>query len=593
MPTVPTSFVPQVAPQGGGDIGQFQAPGIAAAENLAGPQVARFGQAMVGAGNQAFRLGSAIQDGIDEAATKEADVAAGRAMQQVANKYLATVGKSAETSFEAAQAELAQAAAGAVDMLQNDTQRRMLGPILARNMGVFQSRMGQHRVQQVKVYQTNESMARAELSADYAVQAYMQRNEKDAEGRLVGLIRYAANADTAVMEIRKAGELMGYAPESAQMTQLEQKVYDRMATGIVNSLMVEKQYAQASEFLSDSNTAKTLDAKTLSKLQESVDANRQKSVVGELAESIMATGLLMSKSDPETYWQQKDGPVEPPTTLREALVLTDGIADDETRKYVQNELRTRYAQEDALVNQEYATLIDNIEQFLAVPGNEVADVPPDQFGRLRPVDRQRFLRGQREQDEMTVMEQIARNPSLVAEGDWLERNRNKMTHATFVRLLGERGKPDRILSATIDADQLEATLTRNGFDTLAAPPRGDKQAAEQSLFLRDNVKTMIDAEQARVGRALSRTEKQAIMDRAILDKVYVQRSWRKDPQMPFSALGPDELQQAYVTVGKTDVMLRDIPERRIMKIRKELELAGLPTDLQSIADAWVRAGKPQ
>ena len=78
MPTVPTSFVPQVAPQGGGDIGQFQAPGIAAAENLAGPQVARFGQAMVGAGNQAFRLGSAIQDGIDEAATKEADVAAGR-----------------------------------------------------------------------------------------------------------------------------------------------------------------------------------------------------------------------------------------------------------------------------------------------------------------------------------------------------------------------------------------------------------------------------------------------------------------------------------------------------------------------------------
>ena len=91
-----------------------------------------------------------------------------------------------------------------------------------------------------------------------------------------------------------------------------------------------------------------------------------------------------------------------------------------------------------------------------------------------------------------------------------------MTHATFVRLLGERSKPDRILSATIDADQLEATLTRNGFDTLAAPPRGDKQAAEQSLFLRDNVKTMIDAEQARVGRALSRTEKQAIMDRATI-----------------------------------------------------------------------------
>jgi hypothetical protein len=168
-----------------------------------------------------------------------------------------------------------------------------------------------------------------------------------------------------------------------------------------------------------------------------------------------------------------------------------------------------------------------------------------------------------------------------------------MTHSTFVKLLGERGKPDRILSATIDADQLEATLVRNGFDKLASPPKGDAQAAEQSLFLRDNVKTMIDAEQARIGRALSRPEKQAIMDRSILDKVYVQRSWRSDPQVPFSSLGPDELQQAYVTVGNTDVMIRDIPERRVMQIRNALERAGLPTDLKSIADAWVRAGKPQ
>ena len=87
MPTVPTSFVPQVAPQGGGDIGQFQAPGIAVAENLAGPQVARFGQAMVGAGNQAFRLGSAIQDGIDEAATKEADVAAFTSFQYLSANW--------------------------------------------------------------------------------------------------------------------------------------------------------------------------------------------------------------------------------------------------------------------------------------------------------------------------------------------------------------------------------------------------------------------------------------------------------------------------------------------------------------------------
>ena len=587
MPTVPTSFVPQVAPQGGGDIGQFQAPGIAAAENLAGPQVARFGQAMVGAGNQAFRLGSAIQDGIDEAATKEADVAAGRAMQQVADKYLATVGKNAETSFEAAQAELAQAAAGAADMLQNDTQRRMLTPILSRNMGVFQSRMGQHRVQQVKVYQTNESVARAELSADYAIQAYAQRNEKDAEGRPVGLIRYAANADTAVDEIRKAGELMGYAPDSAQMKQLEQKVYDRMAVGIVNSMMVEKQYAQASEFLSDSGTAETLDAKTLAKLRESVDANRQKSVVGELAESIMVTGLLMSKSDPETYWQQKDGPVEPPTTLREALVLTDGIADDETRKYVQNELRTRYAQEDALVNQEYSTLIDNIEQFLAVPGNELSDVPPDQFGRLRPVDRQKFLRGQRDQDEMTIMEQVARNPALVAEGDWLERNRSKMTHATFVRLLGERSKPDRILSATIDASEVSRMLFDYGMDSYADPGK-DKDAARGALILRSNIEQRIDALQSQVGRTLRPEEKREVIRGMILDQAYTS-VFGRDPQRPTAVMTREELKKSYY-----EVLDEEVPVLQYRAGSEALKKAGIavPTEAQ-IVEWWTLKGKPK
>ena len=71
MPTVPTSFLPSVAPASGVDIGQFQAPQVAVAENLAAEQEARFGQAMTQAGNVAFRVGSAIQDDIDEAQTKE------------------------------------------------------------------------------------------------------------------------------------------------------------------------------------------------------------------------------------------------------------------------------------------------------------------------------------------------------------------------------------------------------------------------------------------------------------------------------------------------------------------------------------------
>jgi hypothetical protein len=490
------------------------------------------------------------------------------------------------------QAELSQAGQSAMGMLDNDVQRRMLSPILARNMGIFQSRMGQHRVQQLRVYQTNEATSRAELSADYAIQAYSQRSLKDAEGRPVGLINYAANADTAITEIRNAGELMGYAPDSAQMKQLEQKVYDRMAVGIVNGLMAEKEYAQASEFLSDSETTSNLNSKTIQQLSESVESNRLRSVVGELTTSIKTSGLLMSKSDPETYWQQKEGPVEPPYTLREALDIAEQIKDDQTRKFVQSELRTQFGQDDALREKEYATLIENTEQFLSVPGNSVSDLPPDQFGRLRPADRARYMAGQRKEDELTVMEQVARNPALVAEGDWLERNRNKMTPSTFVRLIAERNKPDRIVAASIDEDQLKATLTRNGFTKIADPPKGDDAAAAQSLYMRDNIKTLINAEQERIGRQLSRDEKQRIIDRSVLDKVFVSQ-WGLDPEVPFASMAPGELEHAYVTVDKQDVMLRDIPPARMTQIRNALGRSGLPTDIRNIAEAWLRAGKPQ
>ena len=103
MPTVPTTFVPQVAPQVGGDIGQFQAPQVATAENLAAQQEVRFGQAMTQAGNVAYRLGSAIQDDIDDANAKAADtwmLTNATQLLRGENGYLRSVGKNAVDGFQ-------------------------------------------------------------------------------------------------------------------------------------------------------------------------------------------------------------------------------------------------------------------------------------------------------------------------------------------------------------------------------------------------------------------------------------------------------------------------------------------------------------
>jgi len=418
MPTVPTTFVPQVAPQAPGEIGQFQAPGVQPMENLAGPQVARFGQAMTAAGNAAFRLGSAIQDGIDDATTKQADVVAVRGMQQVADRFLGTMGQQSEKEFEASMGQLSQAGAAAMDTLQNDTQRAMFSPILARNMAMYQSRMSQHRNGQVRVWNTNEAVARSEVNADNAIFAYQQKDEVDANGRPVGMIRYAAYADTAVDEARKAGELMGYAPESAQMQQLEQKVNDRIATGVVQSLVAEGKFAEAQEFLDAQGTVEVLAPKSREALANTVDVKRQGAVIGELTNSIRDTGVLAAKSDHKTYGQEAGEGTEPPTTLREALTIAENIQDDEVRKAVQAQLRVQYAQDDALITQEYRAVLANRDDWMAVPGNSAADFP--QIDRLTPADRERTYTMQLQKDDDVTMAEVTINPGLLLDPKYMD-----------------------------------------------------------------------------------------------------------------------------------------------------------------------------
>ena len=590
MPTVPTTFVPQVAPQAPGDIGQFQAPGVQAAENLAGPQLARFGQAMTGAGNAAFRLGSAIQDGIDDATTKQADVMGTTAMQRVADRFLGTVGQQSERDFEAAMGELSQAGASAMDTLKNDTQRAMFAPILARNMGMFQSRMQQHRNGQVRVWNTNEAIARSEVNADNAIFSWASRNEKDAAGRPIGMLRYAAYADTAVDEARKAGELMGYAPDSAQMKQLEQKVHDRMAKGIVDSMLVNGEYAAADEFLSDPDTQEMLDARAAQALRESVMTNQQRAVIGELTASIKETGTLYAKSDPKTYGQEATEGAEPPATLREALERAESIKDDDVRKAVQAQLRTQYAQDEALRTQEYRALIDAFENHMAVPGNSMFNLPPaleSQMAALSKKDLQSFYTQQVKNTSLFVQEDLARNPGKLTR-QYLEQHRHEMTHEMYIRLLGELNQPEKIIEAQVDADDINRQLTDMGMSQYVNAPRGSTDA-QRHLIFRNNITQMIEIRQRERGGKISPDEKRDIIRKAIVDEAYVSISWARDPRIPVAMMTQEELGKAYYDIGD-----QEVPFAQYRMAEQQLMRAGIasPTEAQ-ILEYWTRKGKPK
>ena len=586
MPTVPTTFVPQVAPQAPGEIGQFQAPGVQPMENLAGPQVARFGQAMTAAGNAAFRLGSAIQDGIDDATTKQADVLAVRGMQQVADRFLGTMGQQSEREFEAAMGQLSQAGAAAMDTLQNDTQRAMFSPILARNMAMYQSRMSQHRNGQVRVWNTNEAVARSEVNADNAIFAYQQKDEVDANGRQIGMIRYSAYQQTAIAEAQKAGELMGYAPDSAQMQQLEQKVNDRIATGVVQSLVSQGKFAEAQEFLDAQGTVEVLAPKSREALGNTVEVKRQGAVIGELTNSIRDTGVLNAKSDPKTYGQEAGEGAEPPTTLREALIIAENIKDDEVRKAVQAQLRVQYAQDDALITQEYRAVLANRDDWLAVPGNSAADFP--QLDRLTPADRERTYAMQLQKDDDVTMAEVTINPGLLLDKKYMDDLPGKVSPARLVYLRKIAAQPEKVLAATVDAGEINRQLYDFGMDKYADPGK-DAKASRAALIFRQNVEMEIDAAQRAAGRALRPEEKRDIIRRSIVDQAYVTVTWGRDRQMPVSMMTQEELGKAYY-----DVDGQEIPITQYRMATEALRRAGIAEPSESqVLQYWTRKGKPK
>ena len=692
MPTVPTTFVPQVNPPGGGDIGQYQAPAVEPMRNYTGEQVQQFGQQLTRAGMTAFSIGDAMQDQIDEAAAKESDVAFLQQANEIMrgqNGYLNTAGKDAETSYVSVNEQLIQAGQESMDRL-NDSQKRLYQNVLARNMMTFQAQVQTHRDQQVKVYAGNEATARANQYVNLAIQDYKERDAVTTDGLPTGA--YNTNLGVALNEIRTVGRLRGYAEDSAQMRELENAVYTQAAQGVVNRLMMDSQYQDGLDYVRKQLELNRIDPAKADAMIASLDANRKRQMVDELTTNIRTTGVLDTPAGTGNFDQiiengrinvdgkgvnieappgapvnapanavvtsivgttvtletaggttltldnvdmrgmfeegqeiirgeqigivgrndaAEDGlyrigytatrngeAIDPrnlnsldnsdrdearrPLTLRDALTVAERIPDPEVRKQVQSNLRTQFAQEDALIKEEYRGRMDAITEFLAVPGNNVGQIPPELWGTLKPTDQAKLLSGQRETDELVVMEEIARDPSVLSV-DYLDKNRNRLTPGTYVKLLKDTADPSKMAQASVDADQLESTLVRNGLDTLAFPNSRDKDQLRASLLFRDNVKQAISYEQTRLGRSLNRDEKQHVIDTLLLDRAFDEYG----ESNVIAAMTPEQASEAYADI------VADIPTEQQTQIRAALKSNGLAVNQANMATMYLEYQRRQ
>ncbi len=276
MPTVPTSFTPQVDVNAQG-MPALDAPSVSPLRNAAPEQMQEMGRAQLQAGTTVMRIGQRIQDEIDEAETKAADVAALQKAQEILrgeNGYLRTTGKDAETQYQSAQETLAKAFQETETQLTNDVQKRMFQQVATRNLLTLQGQMADHKFREVKVYSINESKSRMDLYVGEAIQNYESRGQKDENGAAIGAYNTAIN--TALSEADNLARLNGLDLEGSQAKALRNSIYSTVTTGIVSRLLDDDNPAGARTFYDEQVEAGRLDEQTALRLNSVIDGTEDK-----------------------------------------------------------------------------------------------------------------------------------------------------------------------------------------------------------------------------------------------------------------------------------------------------------------------------
>jgi murein DD-endopeptidase MepM/ murein hydrolase activator NlpD len=289
--------------QDGGDV-PLQAPGVEPVRNLAADQEVQLGQAMTRAGNVAWNVGSNIQDAIDEAGAKAADVQFLQSTQQLLNGkngYMNMQGVDAESNFQAVNDAMIQSASGIADGLKNDTQKQMFKQAASRNLLAFQGQVLNHRNKQVQVLAVTSAEARTNEYVGLAVNDYDKRNQTAdvvVDGKTVKtpIGSFNANVGVAMAEVKEIGRLQGFAENSAQMKELERKVWSQVTTGVTNRLMIDGKLQSAMNYVKEQNKAGHLDTKTADSLMSSIDANIDRIAPTEIASNIWSTGIADSQT---------------------------------------------------------------------------------------------------------------------------------------------------------------------------------------------------------------------------------------------------------------------------------------------------------
>jgi hypothetical protein len=161
----------------------------------------------------------------------------------------------------------------------------------------------------------------------------------------------------------------------------------------------------------------------------------------------------------------------------------------------------------------------------------------------------------------------------------------KIAPAQMEQLLdiqGAAAKPGTVKqdSMLTDEARINSALIGLGIDK--------KKDPENAITVTNEIDRRVRAASAaKGGKDLTADEKQAIVDRVVMDKVYVDE-WGRDPQKPMVLLKPEEIGKAYVRVNGRNVPVSVVPQIDRRQITQALQATGQIVTEQAIVEMYLQ-----
>ena len=278
--------------------------------------------------------------------------------------------------------------------------------------------------------------------------------------------------------------------------------------------------------------------------------------------------------------------------LSEQLAEAAKIADPQRREKTLTQVRNNYALVKQAEQELEAKFSDQAWQLFSrgqkIPESILSGMNGRERAQLQESQRTRSERAAAGTPVKTdmgvyidVREKLARGEKVDLRAYTEKIGKGEMEQLLDIQTSASKGgvKQDSMLT---DEARINAAVVGLGIDK--------KKNPEAAVSLTNEIDRRVrSASAAKGGKDLTADEKQGIVDRVVMDKVYVDE-WGTDPQKPLALVTPEEMSKAYVRVNGKNVPVSSVPQTDRRQIVQALQATGQAPTEQAIVEMYL-AGK--